>query len=389
MGRRYSGRGYYAQLKAASDMEITRIEIIRAAMPFDIDGPRNGLRPGMAAWTKMESLLVRVETRDGYTGWGEAFGHFVNPGVFTILETLIAPWFIGKDPRRISALMEQAQRAFFGFGRNGPVVYALSALDIALWDIAAQRAGQPLYHLLGGGSGEIGMYASLLRYGGDADAIARNAAKAESLGYTQIKLHEATEPAFMAARNATSAGVKIALDVNCPWTPAQARQIARTLRDRGFHWLEEPIWPPEDFSALAALRNEGVPIAAGENIGNLHDFRRAFEAGALDIVQPSVIKVGGVSAMLEIFALAKAFSVEVCPHCFYWGPGYLATAHLIAAMPIPTLLETAFIECEEAPHALFSPQQSRLRLPDDVAGLGFTANAQSLSRYIVQQQTIS
>jgi L-rhamnonate dehydratase len=370
-------------------MEICNIEIIRAGMPFGVDGPRNGLRPGMAAWTTMESLMVRVDTRDGYTGWGEAFGHFVNPGVFTILQTLVGPWFMGKDSRRISHLTEQAQRAFFGFGRNGPVMYALSAFDIALWDIAAQRAGQPLYRLLGGGSNQLDLYASLLRYGGDAEAIARNAAKAEALGYTQLKLHEATVPAFMAAHGAVRPETKVALDVNCPWSLGQARQVARTIRDAGFRWLEEPVWPPEDFSAQAQLRAEGVPIAAGENIGTLHDFRRAFEAGALDIVQPSVIKVGGITPMLEIIALAKAFSVEVVPHCFYWGPGYLATAHLVASMPTPTLLETAFIDCELPPHPLFSPMQSTLSLPDAVAGLGFAPDPRLFTEYLIQKHVIA
>jgi L-rhamnonate dehydratase len=265
----------------------------------------------------------------------------------------------------------------------------LSAIDIALWDIAAQRAGQPLYRLLGGGANELDLYASLLRYGGNAEAIARNSAKAESLGYTQIKLHEATEPAFMASRNAVSDKVKISLDVNCPWSVGQARDKVRRIRDSGFHWLEEPVWPPEDYSALASLRHDGILISAGENIGTLHDFRRAFEAGAVDIVQPSVIKVGGISAMLEILALARAFSVEVCPHCFYWGPGYLATAHLIAAMPTPVLLETAFIDCDQAPHPLFAPQKSKLTLPDDVAGLGFQPDPRLFGEYLVAHCTLT
>jgi L-rhamnonate dehydratase len=370
-------------------MEICNIEIIRTSVPFDIDGPRNGMRPGMAAWTKMESLLVRVDTRDGYTGWGEAFGHFINPGVFAILESLVAPWFLGKDSGRISHLMEQAQRALFGFGRNGPVMYALSAFDIALWDIAAQRAGQPLYRMLGGGSNEVDLYASLLRYGGDTEAVARNAAKAEAMGFTRIKLHEATVPAFLAARSAVAADTEVALDVNCPWSASEARQVVSTIRGEGFRWLEEPVWPPEDFSALASVRHRGVPIAAGENIGTLHDFRRAFEAEAMDIVQPSVMKVGGISVMLEIFALAKAFSVDVCPHCFFWGPGYLATAHLVASMPTPTLLETAFIDCEQAPHPLFSSQQAKLFLRDDIAGLGFTPNERLFTDYLVQRVSIS
>src|SRR5207247_6164576 len=98
------------------------------------------------------------------------------------------------------------------------------------------------------------------------------------------------------------------------------RAIARAIHGKGFHWFEEPVWPPEDFDGLARVREEGVAIAGGENIGSLHEFRRAFEARAFDVAQPSVIKVGGVSAMLRIFALAEAFRVRVVPHFFYWGP---------------------------------------------------------------------
>ncbi len=185
-------------------MKIARIETIRVSIPFGNDGPRVGLRPSLDSkpWVHMECLMARVETDDGLVGWGEAFGHFVNAGTQEILNTLVGPWFIGKDPRPITTLMDEAQRGFHGFGRSGPVIYALSAIDIALWDLAAKRAGQPLYRLLGGRDGTLDLYASLTRYRGDPEALRRNCQRAQKIGYRMIKLHEVTIDAFMVAREA-------------------------------------------------------------------------------------------------------------------------------------------------------------------------------------------
>src|SRR5260221_171222 len=87
-------------------------------------------------------------------------------------------------------------------------------------------------------------------------------------------------------------GTEVMLDVNCPWSVSEAKAVARAIRDRNFHWLEEPVWPPEDYAGLAEVRKEGVAIACGENVTSLHEFRRLFEQQAVDVVQPSVIKLG-------------------------------------------------------------------------------------------------
>ncbi|GAA4326145.1 mandelate racemase/muconate lactonizing enzyme family protein [Pigmentiphaga soli] len=366
---------------------IRRIELTRVSVPFETNGPRNGLRPGLAPWTRIESLLVRVHTADGAAGWGEAFGHFVNAGTAAVLESLVAPWFIGKDAHAIGALMEQAERAFYGFGRNGPVRYALSAIDVALWDIAAQRAGLPLYRLLGGNRPEVGRYASFARYG-DPDAVAANTAGAAAAGFAQVKLHEATLPAFLAARQAAGDRTRVALDVNCPWTVDEARAMARRIAPEDFEWLEEPVWPPEDYDAMARVRREGTPIAAGENVTTLHDFKRLFEAGAVDVVQPSVIKAGGITAVRKVYALAESYSVRVAPHCYFWGPGYLATAHLIAADPRPMLLETPYITLQEPIHPAFDSQSGRMELPD-TAGLGFAPDEAALARHTAWSAAVS
>ena len=370
-------------------MKISRIETIRVSIPFGNDGPRVGLRPSLDSkpWVHMECLMARIETDDGLVGWGEAFGHFVNAGTQEILDTLVGPWFIGKDPRPIVSLMDEAQRGFHGFGRSGPVIYALSAIDIALWDLAGKRAGQPLYRLLGGRDGTLDLYASLTRYRGDLEALRRNCLRAQKIGYRMIKLHEATVDAFMVAREALDPETRLMLDVNCPWSVAEARGIARQIRDRNFHWLEEPVWPPEDYAGLAEVREEGVAIACGENVSGLHEFRRVFEQRAVDVIQPSVIKIGGISAFTRVAALAQAFSVRLIPHCFYWGPGYLATAHLAASLPERTPVETPFITLEKSPHPLFNPERATLELPE-TPGLGFAPDMAVLDAYKVARHEI-
>jgi L-alanine-DL-glutamate epimerase-like enolase superfamily enzyme len=219
---------------------------------------------------------------------------------------------------------------------------------------------------------------------GEPEAIRRNVQRAYQVGFRMIKLHEATIPDFLAAREAVGGDTRIMLDVNCPWSVAEAREVARAIRDHHFHWLEEPVWPPDDFAGLAAVRQEGVPISAGENVGSLHEFHHLFAQQAVDVVQPSVTKLGGISGMRAVLALAQAYSVRVVPHCFYFGPGFLATAHVIAAMPKRPELEIAFIDFERRPHPAYDPSRPTLRL-SNTPGLGFEPDPALFQEYLVQR----
>src|SRR5437660_2068361 len=145
-------------------MKITAVETTVVRMPMRIDGPAPMM--GGSPRTSMDILLVRVETDEGITGWGEGFGHRAIPTTRTAIDRLIAPLCIGRDPAAIDDLSLDIQHALHGGGRNGPVIYGLSGIDIALWDIAGKVAGLPLYRLLGGGERvDVPAYASLLRYG--------------------------------------------------------------------------------------------------------------------------------------------------------------------------------------------------------------------------------
>jgi D-galactarolactone cycloisomerase len=306
-----------------------------------------------ASSTHMAILQVRLTTECGLVGWGEAFGHGCCPATRSAIETLVAPALIGADARDINSLSQHLQRRFHLFGRSGPVRYALAGIDIALWDLAGKAAGLPLYRLLGGRPRqEVPAYASLERYGAK-DALVSACRRAVDEGYRAIKLHEVELDLIRAARNAVGPDFTLMADTNCPWTAEEARDKARALADCQLRWLEEPVWPPEDYASIATVRATGTRIAAGENMNGLLDFRTFFEARALDVAQPSVAKIG-VTDTLKVIALAEAFGVTAAPHCAYFGSGYLAALHVVAAMPGDTLFERLFLDLPDSPFVPFS-----------------------------------
>jgi D-galactarolactone cycloisomerase len=350
-------------------MKITRVETLVVNLPMVIDGATPML--GGRARTSIDMLLVRVETDAGITGWGEAFGHRIFHATRAAIDTLLGPMCLGRDPGQIAALTDDLQRVLHGVGRNGPAMYALSGIDIALWDIAGKVAGLPLYRLLGGSPrADLPAYASLLRYG-TAEAVAHYTAQALGRGYRHIKLHEITVSEVKAARDVAGPRVPIMLDTNCPWTVAEAVAMARRLAPLDLHWLEEPVWPPENLAGLAEVRaRSGIPTAAGENYGTAWEFRRAFEAGALTYAQPSVTKIGGVTELRRVMTLAEAFGVEVVPHSAYFGPGLLASIHCIAAMARESLVERFYCDFDVNPLGeAIHPRQGRIAVPQG-PGLG-------------------
>ena len=179
-------------------MKIARVEPILINLPFQAQS-RSGGRLALAG---MDTLFVRVDTDDGLTGWGEAFGFRLCAATRIAIETLIAPLCIGRDPTDITALMRDLQYRMHNYGRNGPAMFGLAGINIALWDIAGKIVGLPLYRLLGGAPRtHVPAYASLWRYG-SADAVRRNVEKALARGYRELKLHEIESAIILAAREA-------------------------------------------------------------------------------------------------------------------------------------------------------------------------------------------
>ena len=315
-------------------MKITAVEAICLAIPMK---PLDPPSPWTAATRKQ--IVVRVRTDAGLTGVGEAFAYGAPLAVCNVIEESLAPLLIGQDPLRIEYLADLMHRGTVIYGRRGLAMFAISGVDIALWDLLGKARGAPVYELLGGATRpRLPVYASLMRYDSPKD-VAGACKGFVAQGFTMLKLHQTDVASVRAAREAVGPSVELMLDVNCPWTPAEAIAMARALAPYRLFWFEEPVWPPEDYTGLAEVtRATDTPIALGENESTLFGFREIVERRAGDILQPSITKVGGITEFKKIAALAQAANLPIAPHSFYFGPGLAATLHVAAtlggAMPV-------------------------------------------------------
>jgi len=368
-------------------MKIVAVETHHIAVPASIGAEAVGFAG--TGWSRLNTLFLRLVTDQGIEGWGEGFGHASCPATRAVLDTQLGPALLGQDARDIAGLHRRMGQAMHVYGRNGPHLHALSAMDVALWDIAGKAAGLPLWRMLGATPVEgHRAYASLLRYG-DERSIARNVERAVAQGYEHLKLHEIQYAPVAAARAAAGPAPRIMLDTNCPWTVDEALAMAAKLRPLDLDWLEEPVWPPEDFVGLARVRREGgIPIAAGENAQGLMDFRTAFDTAALDVAQPSVAKIGGITDMMAIAGLAEARGVRLIPHCAYFGPGFLASLHLHARLAPLEPFERLFMDLETSPyHGAVDAVGGQVAVPQG-PGLGHDPDSAILARYAVTSPTV-
>ena len=327
-------------------MKITDVRAHHIRIPYDAGVA--SFRQGASAIAALDIVLVEVSTDAGLTGWGDAFSYVCPRTTYTAIEEMIAPQAKGlevPEPAAIPVFMEQIQRNLHLFGRYGITMFAISALDIALWDLAAKAKGVPLHRLLGESRRtRIPAYASLLRIG-TPDLIARECERALQLGYGAIKLHETTAPAVFAARAAIGNDIPLMVDMNCPMDGESATAFAHACRAAAPMFLEEPVWPPEDFATLAEVRSKGgLDIAAGENACTVHQFRQMMTAGAVSFAQPSVTKVGGITEYLKVVALADELGLRLAPHSPYFGPGLLATLHLLSLRDDRSFVEVFYMK---------------------------------------------
>ena len=361
-------------------MKIVRVEAIPLSIPCRYGA--DGWSLGAGGWKALDFCLVRVETDAGLVGWGEAFSYSCRRAVAAALTDMIAPIAVGRDATDIAGLHAEIQKRLHIFGRFGIAAFALSGLDIALWDIAAKAAGKPLHALLGGALRErLACYASLLRYA-DPDLVTRYCKQALGEGFGAIKLHEVSEPVIAAARAAVPRSAPLLLDVNCEWSVAEASAIGKRLAPMGLAWFEEPVFPPEHGAGLRAVGEAcGIPIAAGENCCFATQFTALFDTGALQYAQPSVTKVGGITEFRKVAALAAERRVKLAPHSPYFGPGALATMHLLAAQAEDARFEYFYLQVDAWLFGdLLSPRRGELAVPQG-PGLGADPDPAVIRRY--------
>jgi len=288
-----------------------------------------------------ELVTCRLRTDSGATGLG--YTYTVATGGASVLALItrdLTPLLLGADPRRIEQLWEKMWWGLHYVGRGGLTSFAISAVDIALWDLKAHCAGEPLWRLLGGCSDRVLAYAGGIDLNLSTDDLLAQTRDFLARGFRAIKMkvgrRDLAEDVERVARMREAVGLSILLlvDANMRWTVEQAIKASRALAPHGVYWLEEPIIP-EDVEGHVRIAREGsLPIAAGENLRSIYEFERLIASGSVAFPEPDVSNVGGITAWLKVAHLAQSRNLPVTSH----GVHDLHV-HLLAAVPNSSLLE--------------------------------------------------
>lgn len=298
-------------------------------------------------WVRQRSAtLVEVLTDAGITGWGEAFAQGLEPPEIAaaVIEHALKPLVIGADPRDTEVLWHRMYHMTRDYGRKGSVIAGISAVDIALWDIAGKFHNVPVYRLLGGAfRTRVQPYATgfyRIRGQGEAARLADEAQRHFEAGFTlmKVKLGYGVEDdiACMQAIGRAIQGkpVTLMVDTNHAYGRADAVRLGRALEEYRLRWYEEPV-VPEDIGGYVEMRQKlSMPIAGGENEHTLYGFREFLAAGAVDVAQPDLGSCGGISAGRHIAALAQSSGVQVNPHVWGSAIAQAASLQLLAALPV-------------------------------------------------------
>ncbi|MBC6437274.1 MAG: mandelate racemase/muconate lactonizing enzyme family protein [Rhodobacteraceae bacterium] len=315
--------------------------------------------------TGFEVITVRVTDVDGATGVGYTFTCGVNGGaIHYILSCEMAPLVQGREAEHIEAIWKDLWWGFHYGGRGGPTVLALSAFDMALWDLKSKRSGLPLWNILGGYDPRVPCYAGGIDlHLGPEDLVAQtheNIAK----GHRAIKMKVGRDrlpedvARMGAVRDAFGADLTLMADANMKYTVDGAIRAARAFRDFDLAWFEEPIPPDDPAGHYRVLTEGGIPIASGENLRSLWEFRTAIEGG-VTFPEPDVTNCGGVTPFMKIARLAEAFHLPVTSH-----GAHDITVHLLAACPNRSYLEAHGFGLENYIETPLRVEEGVVRAPD-------------------------
>ena len=328
------------------------------------------------------------------------------PAAWTIIETALAPAILGQDPmeyRRIWAAMHER----LGYERQGPGLMALSAVDMALWDLRGRALGQPICRLLGGPiRTRVPAYASgpYLKPGRDPyRAYRREAERFIAPGFRAMKMKIGVDPAAdgraaSAVRKVVGPDVILLADANQGYTVRPAIEAGRQLEAEGFAWLEEPV-APDDVEGYAHVAGAlGLAVVGGEALGGIRAFRSFFERNALDVAQPDLAIAGGFTEAMRIAALAAAWEVPVVPHVWGTALNLYASLQLCAVLPgyrSHTPMPYPWFEYDQSPNPLRELWGAPAVGPDGMVeipqgpGLGIAVDPGAFEPYLLRRGEIS
>ncbi|MDA0664752.1 MAG: mandelate racemase/muconate lactonizing enzyme family protein [Proteobacteria bacterium] len=312
-----------------------RTDHYRIPLPVVLSDSTHGEIPAF------EIVSVRITDADGLEGVGYTYS--VGRGgaaIHALIERDMAPDLIGLDPSRIEAIWKMLWWRIHYVGRGGLAAHAISAVDVALWDLKGRRLGEPLWRLLGGADPKVKAYAGGIDLYFTLDDLLRQTDGNLDKGFRAIKMkvgraNTNEDIARVAAmRKHLGDGFPLMVDANMGWTTDRAVRAARALREFDLVWLEEPTIP-DDFDGHGRILTEGgVPIAAGENLHSIHEFQHLMDAGGVSYPEPDASNCGGITPWMKIAAMAEARNLPVTSH----GVHDLHV-HLLGAVPNASYLE--------------------------------------------------
>jgi len=386
-------------------MKIATVEPIILRVPLQ----EQTFYSSQAKFPERNSLLVKITTEDGIVGWGEG-GQYGPPGpVAACIDNVLAPLVVGSATCSPVATSERLYAHSRDFGQRGTYIEAISAIDIALWDIWGKILDQPAYALMGGAfRAKVISYATGCYYPDqpwsmphilrDLETEAKSYVES---GFDILKIKvgllsvEDDLKRVETVRRSVGDRIKLLVDANHAYTSATAIRMGKALGDFGVHFLEEPV-TPEDLTGYKRVRDAiDIPVAGGECAFTRYDFRDLFVGQCLDIAQPDICVCGGLSEFQKIQAMAGTFGVLTIPHV--WGSGIAVAAAMQALAVIPPTPYTANpIALQNEPVIEFDRKHNPLR--DDLLeekftlqdgcltvptgpGLGVTVNEDVLNRY--------
>ncbi|MFB6091122.1 MAG: galactonate dehydratase [Halobellus sp.] len=335
-------------------------------------------------------LFLRVETSDGRVGWGEPVVEGRARTVETAVEELLDTYLLGEDPTPIEDHWQTMYRG--GFYRGGPVLMsAIAGIDQALWDLKGKQFGAPVYELLGGRARDrVRVYQWV---GGDRPAgVARAAREKVDQGFTALKMNatpelrrvdapeavDAARERLAAVRDAVGGEVDVGVDFHGRVSKPMAKRLTAALEPHEPMFVEEPVLPEHNDWLPELAASTTVPIATGERMYSRWDFKKVFENGAVDVVQPDLSHAGGITEVKKIAAMAEAYDVAMAPHCPL-GPIALASCVQVDACSPNALIqeqsldihynETSDVLDYLADPSVFEYDEGYVELPTD-PGLG-------------------
>ena len=314
-------------------MKIASVRAIPLVAPLDAEVQKTAI----GSRSQAALVLVEIRTDDGIIGYGEALARYSLRSFVTVIEDVLAPVVVGQDPFEVERLWQKMFRAFTG--RTGGMVHtALSAIDIALWDIMGNATGQPVHRLLGSmGRDRIPAYASSVSWASDDTAIAQTeAAVRRGFSMIKIKIGPPVEKALAAplVREVAGDGIKLCADGNCAFDFDDAVRLACGLHDLEYYWIEEPLIIEDDAGYHRLRQRIPIRLAAGEGEHTVFGCRDLIARGSVGVIQPDVTRTGGITESRRIGQLAYAFNVPFAPHVGFSGAVCVAASlQLCAAAP--------------------------------------------------------